>query len=252
MVPSTSVQRGLRAARPRHTMDRLTTEPSLSPLQKPPFLTALSLTLLILAAVLILPALAAYGTWSHTGSVSFDRSGHTATLLNNGKFLLSGGEGGMTSAQLFKLSLPSNLTLNQALDNNTLSFSVGGNASWFPETGIWLYAGSAAQSGAITDNQTSGLQTTVVGPGVLSFYFKVSSETYYDWLNWYLDRNLIEGWSGDKDWNITTITIPAGSHSVKWVYEKDDSVTVGSDCGWVDKVVFSRGKVFTVLLLLLD
>ena len=68
------------------------------------------------------------------------------------------------------------LTLNQALDNNTLSFTTSGNANWFPETTSYYYGGSAAQSGAITDSQVSTLQTTVVGPGTLSFYFKVSSE----------------------------------------------------------------------------
>ena len=44
------------------------------------------------------------GTWSTTGSMSFGRSDHTATLLNNGKVLVAGGQVGsstIASAELY-------------------------------------------------------------------------------------------------------------------------------------------------------
>lgn len=37
--------------------------------------------------------------------------------------------------------------------------------------------------------------------------------------------------------------IGPGSHTLKWSYTKDEYVKAGSDCGWLDKVVFSAGGV---------
>jgi hypothetical protein len=144
------------------------------------------------------------------------------------------------------------LTLAQALDNTVLTFSMGGNASWFPETGTWYYGGSAAQSGVITGSQSSTLQTTVVGPGNITFYWRVSSEQNYDYLNVYLDATRLDRISGIQAWAPKTVSVPAGIHSIKWTYSKDSSVSEGSDCGWVDKVVYSRGATAGTLMLLLQ
>jgi hypothetical protein len=148
-------------------------------------------------------------------------------------------------------------TLNQALDNPNLSFTLGGNANWFPETTTYYYGGSAAQSGAIGNNQSSWLQTTVVGPGTLSFYWKVSSELNYDFLEFYIDGVRQPGpISGTVDWQQKIFPITRGSHTLKWVYVKDDLVIAGSDCGWVDKVVYTGprpiGKTTPLLPLLLN
>jgi hypothetical protein len=136
------------------------------------------------------------------------------------------------------------LTLNQALDNAALSFSTGGDAVWYGESATWFYGGSAAESGAITNSQSSWLQTTVVGPGNLSFYWKVSSEPGYDFLKFYLDGALQPGGiSGEVNWVQKTFPIPDGSHIIKWEYVKDFMVSEGWDCGWVDKVVFAGPAV---------
>jgi hypothetical protein len=147
------------------------------------------------------------------------------------------------------------ITLNQALDNNSLAFSTGGNACWFVKTTVSYYGSSSAQSGAMGDSQSTWLQTTVVGPGTLSFYWKVSSEPDYDFLEVYVDNMLQPGSiSGEVDWRHQTLSIPAGSHIVKWLYNKDVSVSQGSDCGWVDKVTFNpsrKGALAPILELLL-
>jgi len=38
------------------------------------------------------------------------------------------------------------------------------------------------------------------------------------------------------DWQQRSFSVPAGTHTLKWQYDKDLSVNAGSDCGWVDQV----------------
>jgi hypothetical protein len=149
------------------------------------------------------------------------------------------------------------ITLNQALDNNYLAFTTGGGASWSGQTALSFYGGSSAQSGALGGSQSAWLQTTVVGPGTLSFNWKVSSEAIYDVLEFFVDDGLQPGTiSGEVDWQQQNISIPAGSHIIKWIYSKDAFVGRGSDCGWVDKVTFTSSRKVSMIpalkLLLLD
>jgi exo-beta-1,3-glucanase (GH17 family) len=144
------------------------------------------------------------------------------------------------------------LTLNQALDNHSLSFATGPGADWFPETATYEFGGSAARSGDIGDNQATWLQTTVTGPGTLSFWWKVSSEPDNDYLDLFVDSENPAWISGEIDWVQQTVAIPAGIHTITWQYDKNGDSAMGSDCGWVDMVVFTQTRVPAVNLLLLD
>ena len=149
------------------------------------------------------------------------------------------------------------ISLSQALDNNALAFIPGGDTSWSGQTAVSFYGGSSAQSGVLGGNQSAWLQTTVVGPGTLSFHWMVSSEANFDFLEVRVGSKLQPGSiSGEVDWQQKSISIPAGSQTITWVYSKDPYASLGSDCGWVDKVSFTpSGKVSIIpvlKLLLLD
>jgi len=45
-------------------------------------------------------------------------------------------------------------------------------------------------------------------------------------------------WSGVESWGNVSYTVSEGNHILKWAYEKDMSVSEGSDCGWLDNIVF--------------
>jgi hypothetical protein len=51
--------------------------------------------------------------------------------------------------------------------------------------------------------------------------------------------------SGEHDWTAAKFPVPAGEHVFKWSYEKDYSVSNGSDCAWLDYIVFPARKVVT-------
>jgi len=118
---------------------------------------------------------------------------------------------------------------------------------WVIIDGDQVYEGEySAKSAGINDNQTSSmeLESTVVADGQISFYYKVSSESGYDFLKFYINDVEQDEWSGEVDWTEATYDITAGDYSFKWEYSKDVSVSNGDDCAWVDYIVLPP-MVFT-------
>ncbi len=118
---------------------------------------------------------------------------------------------------------------------------------WIQSTIPWVIvsdtyhsAGYAAKSGTITASGSTTLETTrnLTAPGDLSFWYKVSSESSYDYLKFYIDGTVQNQWSGTVDWTQATYTLAAGTRVLKWEYMKDGSVDSGSDCAWVDDIIF--------------
>lgn len=131
------------------------------------------------------------------------------------------------------------MPLGAALGNTTLAFDTDGEAAWFVQTEVSHSGGSAARSGAIGDDGKTHLTTTVPGPGTLSFWWKVASEQGYDKLSVSVDDRVKASLSGEQGWVRQTLTITEDdSHTIAWTYGKDGSASGGSDCGWVDDVVW--------------
>ena len=158
-----------------------------------------------------------------------------AANAGNYRVIVSNAFGVVTSAVA---TLTTVVPLGQALNNSSLTWSTSGNAAWFGESAVTHDGNSAAQSGDIADSQSSTLQTTVTGPGTLTFWWKVSSEQYFDYLSFYIDSALQAAVSGEQGWQQQAFAVPAGSHALKWTYAKDPSVSDGTDAGWVDQVSF--------------
>ncbi|MHC4355859.1 MAG: hypothetical protein ACYS0H_24420, partial [Planctomycetota bacterium] len=132
-------------------------------------------------------------------------------------------------------------SLSQALDTN-FGFTTESSVGWFSQTAVSYDDGDAAQSGDISDNQESLMQTTVSGAGTVSFYWAVSSEADWDFLEFYIDNSLQDQISGIVDWHQMTYTITgSGSHTLEWRYMKDEAVSGGEDTGWVDKFEWDGG-----------
>jgi len=134
------------------------------------------------------------------------------------------------------VSLP---PLCRALDNCVLNWVTMGDSHWFGQNETHYFPGEeAAQSGFISDQSQSLLETSVDGPGTLSYYWKVSSEANYDFLLFYLDDQAINAISGEVDWERQIYSIPSGMHTLSWIYVKDQAVHGGDDAGWLDRALF--------------
>lgn len=98
----------------------------------------------------------------------------------------------------------------------------------------------SAVSSNIDDDETSTLkiEIDVLQDGEISFYKKVSSEENWDYLKFFIDGATIGEWSGEIDWSQEVFDISAGSHVLEWSYIKDGYLSSGSDCAWLDYVVF--------------
>ena len=122
-----------------------------------------------------------------------------------------------------------------------LPWQHGGNKGWVIVSDTVFKGDYAAQSGTITDFQTSTLSLTIDAEegsrvDAISFARKVSSESNYDFLRFYVDDVEVAKWSGEQDWDVVTYYFETGPHTFKWSYIKDGSGSAGSDCAWIDMI----------------
>lgn len=124
-----------------------------------------------------------------------------------------------------------------ALDALDLKWRTGGSIPWLVQSAVTHDGFDALQSGPISDNSESWMETTVAGPGRLSFWWKVSSERNRDLL-WFQGGGETLNISGEVDWREIVLTIPAGSQVLRWRYVKDSSGNRGDDRAWIDEAVY--------------
>ncbi len=139
----------------------------------------------------------------------------------------------------------STVSIGEAVDNTSLSWTTSGNSNWYGQTSTYNNGGDAARSGKISDYQSTLMQTTITGPGTLTFNWKVSSEAdsqyCYDYLTFYIDSTEMYWICGEKNWSQRSYEIPSGTHTLQWIYVKDEYYSQGSDAGFVDAVTFQSG-----------
>jgi hypothetical protein len=140
------------------------------------------------------------------------------------------------------------LSLANALNTTNLTWSTGGDAPWVPQFVINHDGYAAARSGVIGNNQTNWIETIITGPGVLSFWWKVSSEDGYDFLRFSSNGVQVAAISGAVDWQKCSFYLAVGTRTLRWLYTKDELVSSGSDAGWLDEVSFSPGEPAPLIL----
>jgi hypothetical protein len=119
-----------------------------------------------------------------------------------------------------------------------------GDAGW-STTQQQRHSGTySAKAGAIDNDESTSLQVTLeCVMGNITFYCKVSSESGFDYLKFYIDGAEKDKWSGQEDWAEVSFPVTAGRRTFEWTYSKDGSASEGQDTAWIDDIVFpSRVK----------
>lgn len=137
-------------------------------------------------------------------------------------------------------------SLAEAVDQPALPWSTSGDQPWFGQTDFTHDGQDAAQSGALGDLETGSLSTTVTGPINISFWWRVSSESGFDFYDFKTNGAIHNTLTGESGWQPFALALPAGTHLLSWVYEKDDIVSGGHDSAWLDEVVLTTGPLLAV------
>jgi hypothetical protein len=124
-------------------------------------------------------------------------------------------------------------------DFTKFPWELAGDINWTMDNVSPFEGNYSARSGDIGDEQTSDLilNYEVMNNDSISFYFKVSSENNYDYLQFYVDGNMLGYWSGEQNWARAAFPVNGGQHEFLWRYMKDYSVSNGSDAAWVDYII---------------
>lgn len=136
-------------------------------------------------------------------------------------------------------------------DMSSFEWTTGGTTDWFI-TDLEQYEGTySARSGVITHDQSSFISLTqeVYASDVISFWYKVSSESSFDYLRFYIDNVEQDAWSGEVAWAYAEYNVSEGTHTFKWEYIKDYSVDYGQDCAWIDLINFPPVEVAAFFLV---
>ena len=142
---------------------------------------------------------------------------------------------------IFLLRSASAGLLSSCLDNSNLVWQTSSPYAWSCTNSTSVDDISSAVSGnAGVDNSESWIQTSVVGPGTLGFWWKVDSDPS-DNLKFSINGVVQDSINGSVDWSYRTYSIPAGTNILKWDYIKDALYTSGLDQGFLDEVSWSTG-----------
>ncbi len=125
-------------------------------------------------------------------------------------------------------------------DFSQFDWQFAGSAEWIIDNSEAYEGDNSARSEDIGDGQQVSLVLNYESSvdDHISFFYKVSSESGYDKLKFYIDGSEKGSWDGEVSWTEASYDVAAGTHIFKWTYSKDGSVSNGQDCAWVDFIIF--------------
>jgi len=134
-------------------------------------------------------------------------------------------------------------------DFTNMEWEFGGNVDWVIDQTDPYEGDYTAKSGLISHNETTSLSVTVdvTNDDQISFFYKVSCEddlsgTNWDYLAFKIDNTEQDKWDGEIGWTEASYPVTTGIHTFTWLYRKDGSADGGSDCSWIDYIIFPGGS----------
>jgi len=145
-------------------------------------------------------------------------------------------------------------TVEEYLNCTNLTFTLGGDVPlWYGEKGARADKAGMMRSGAIADSQTNWIETVVSGAGQVSFWWKANGEyvvskkgviTRYDYAEFTIDGYPVAEIGDESGWICVTISVEgAGTHTLRWMYHKDETGFDGDDCAWLSEITWEPVRI---------
>jgi alpha-tubulin suppressor-like RCC1 family protein len=135
------------------------------------------------------------------------------------------------------------LDLPTALNATGLTWTTSGSSSWFAQTNTSHDGIQAAQSGGVANGQSSTLQTTVTGPGTLTFWWMFGPLTspFPNTLSFSSSQgNNSASVNSTSGWQQRAFYLGVGQQTLTWNYSRSANFSSQST-GWLDEVTFTPG-----------
>ena len=132
-----------------------------------------------------------------------------------------------------------------ALDTTVLAFSRPDAKPWFGQSAVSSDGTDAMQSPALNHGESSSIETTVTGPGTISYYRRADTEAG-DTLSFSAGGSTVDTVSGNSGWQARSYAIPAGVQTLRWTFARNASGSGGSDTVWLDRVSWSAAAGPTI------
>ena len=189
-----------------------------------------------------------YSDWFREGTIASISFSSSAAL---GAALMSGDTNGVTLNYSSKcISIPADGPRGLSVrffetDQEAAVFAEGserivpsssdGDADWFSVGAASASDGLCLRSGAAGSGESSTVETSVSGSGLLSFRWKISGNRG-DWLRFFVDGVETNSIDRDKDWADVSLELGNGDHVLRWSWEKSASAAAGENGGFLDDV----------------
>lgn len=119
--------------------------------------------------------------------------------------------------------------------------------NWFVQDTVVFEGNYSSCSGLLGNSDTSSLQITlkVLSSDSISFFRKVSTESSFDFMYFFIDDISQGKWSGNSGWHKETFKVSEGTHTFKWSYIKDYYNVENRDAVFLDMISFPPTDAWT-------
>ncbi|MCA9243021.1 MAG: hypothetical protein KDA32_03630 [Phycisphaerales bacterium] len=178
-------------------------------------------------------------------TITFPTGGEMLPANQTTNVTWNAGEPNVTYQVQYSANANDSSMTNEGFESASLpgGFTTGGNANWITTTQSSHSGARSAVNGNIGDNQLSWMELEVTGPSNISFWYRTSTESGFDFLNFYVDAVQDLHVAGSSGWVQYNGSVSAGTHTLRWEYDKDFSVSSGEDNVYIDDLEFTASNV---------
>ncbi len=146
--------------------------------------------------------------------------------------------------------LESDRGLAEAVDAPFLDFYSFGDGDWTRYAFDSAAGADSIRSGEIGDNGSSSVYADIMGPGQVSFSWRLSSERHWDYGSFLLDGEEQVRLRENAEWSQFSVTLlEARSYRLQWTYQKDGSAAAGQDALFLDGLEFGAAEESAPVIL---